>query len=196
MTACTALSIALPDWLIQACSDVTDTPMTTLQARMIFVIGLARRNVEAETGGPFAAAVFDHATHCLLAPGVNLVTTQNCSCAHAEIVAVSLAQQQLGCYDLGAAGMPRCELVTSTEPCAMCLGAVPWSGVRALVCGARGEDACAIGMDEGAKPPDWVRQLEVRGISVTRDVCRAEAVTVLQHYRASGGVIYNARQGD
>jgi tRNA(Arg) A34 adenosine deaminase TadA len=196
MTAYPPLSIALPDWLDQACTDLADTPMTTPEARMEVVIGLARRNVEEGTGGPFAAAVFDHSTHCLVAPGVNVVTTQNCSCAHAEIVALSLAQQRLGCYDLGAGGMPRCELVTSTEPCAMCLGAVPWSGVRALVCGARGEDACAIGMDEGAKPTDWVTQLEMRGITVTRDVCRAAAAAVLQHYQASGGLIYNARQGD
>jgi len=164
--------------------------------RMAFVVDLARRNIEERTGGPFAAAVFDLSTHCLVAPGVNMVTSRNCSSAHAEIVALSIAQQRLESYDLGAADMPRCELVTSTEPCAMCLGAVSWSGVRALTCGARGEDACAIGMDEGAKPADWIGELERRGITVKRDVCRDAAVAVLQDYLVSGGTIYNARQGD
>jgi tRNA(Arg) A34 adenosine deaminase TadA len=163
---------------------------------MAFVVSLAHRNVLEQTGGPFAAAVFDLSTHCLVAPGVNMVTSRLCSSAHAEIIALSIAQQQLEHYDLGAAGMPRCELVTSTEPCAMCLGAIPWSGVRALTCGARGEDACAIGMDEGAKPVDWIGELERRGITVRRDVCRDAAVAVLQSYSASGGIIYNARQGD
>jgi tRNA(Arg) A34 adenosine deaminase TadA len=177
------------------CAPVADTPLTTPEARMNFVISLARRNIEEHTGGPFAAAVFDLTTHRLVAPGVNRVTSQNCSSAHAEVMAISIAQKQLQNYDLGAARMPRCELVTSTEPCAMCLGAVPWSGVRALVCGARGEDACAIGMDEGAKPTDWVGELERRGITVTRDVCREAAAAVLNDYLASGGTIYNARQG-
>jgi tRNA(Arg) A34 adenosine deaminase TadA len=195
MTACFTLSISLPDWLTEACAAWTDTPIPTIEARMEFVIGLARRNVREQTGGPFAAAVFDMSTRRLLAPGINVVTSRNCSSAHAEIVAVSIAQQRLGHYDLGGPGMPRCELVTSTEPCAMCLGAVPWSGVRALVCGARGADACAIGMDEGAKPADWVGELGRRGIAVTRDVCRDAAAAVLREYHASGGVIYNARQG-
>ena len=41
------------------------------------------------------------------------------------------------------------EMVASTQPCAMCLGATPWSGIRRLVCGARDEDAEEIGFDEG-----------------------------------------------
>ncbi len=196
MTSYPTPSFTLPDWLIEACVPLTDTPMPTPEARMEFVVDLARRNTEKQTGGPFAAAVFDLSTGCLIAPGVNLVTSLRCSSAHAEIVALSTAQQRLAHYDLGATGMPRCELVTSTEPCAMCLGAIPWSGVRALTCGARGEDACAIGMDEGAKPDDWVGELESRGISVTRDVCREAAVAVLQDYLEAGGTIYNARQGD
>ncbi|NQU41334.1 MAG: nucleoside deaminase [Lentisphaerae bacterium] len=189
-----SLHLVLPAWVEDACRP-PDHDFSTTEARMQFVIELARRNVEAGTGGPFAAAVFDLDQHRLIAPGVNLVTSQRCSVAHAEIVAISLAQQQQGHYDLGHQGQPICELVSSTEPCAMCLGAIPWSGVRALVCGARGDDACAIGMDEGAKPSAWVAELEQRGIRVTRDVCRAVAVEVLQDYKRAGGTIYNARQG-
>ena len=165
------------------------------QARMMLVVRLARLNVDRETGGPFAAAVFDAASGRLLAPGVNLVVGARCSVAHAEIVAIMAAQQILDTHDLGAPGMPHCQLVSSTEPCAMCLGAIPWSGVRSLVCGARAEDACSIGMDEGAKPERWVAALEQRGISVTRDVCRDDAVAVLQHYARTGGPLYNGRSG-
>ncbi len=196
MTTYPSLSLTLPNWLDAFCRPLTDTPMPTPEARMAFVIRLARRNIEAQTGGPFAAAVFDLSTNRLVAPGVNMVTSRLCSSAHAEIVALSMAQQQLHHYDLGAPGLPPCELVTSTEPCAMCLGAVPWSGVRALTCGARGEDACAIGLDEGAKPGDWIGELEKRGIVVRRDVCRDAAVAVLQDYLTSGGAVYNARQGE
>ena len=158
---------------------------------MRLVIRLAEQNVRRKTGGPFAAAVFEAASGRLVAVGVNIVVAAHCSSAHAEILALSLAQQKLGTYDLRAAGVPAHELVTSVEPCAMCLGAVPWSGVRRLVCGARGEDACAIGFDEGAKPADWVRALESRGIEVQRDVLRAAAVAVLRRYVEEGGVLYN-----
>jgi hypothetical protein len=60
-----------------------------------------------------------------------------------------------------------------------------------VVCGARGDDACAIGFDEGAKPADWISALRNRGIDVVRDVLRDEAQAVLQQYRDDGGLIYN-----
>lgn len=183
--------LRLPPWLRQFAIE-RDLRFDTAQARMQFVIDLARRNIEHKTGGPFGAAVFEGGSGRLLAPGVNLVEPLNCSIAHAEMVAIAMAQQAIGSYDLGAGGMA-CELVTSTEPCAMCLGAIPWSGVRRILCGARGEDACAIGFDEGAKPSDWVGALQSRGIEVVRDLCRDEARAVLQHYLTAGGRIYNAR---
>jgi hypothetical protein len=37
--------------------------------------------------------------------------------------------------------------------------------------------------------------LQKRGITVRRDLCRAEAVTVFQRYQQTGGAIYNARRG-
>lgn len=161
---------------------------------MRFVIDLARRNIERRTGGPFAAAIFETDGGRLVAAGVNLVEGSNCSIAHAEMLAIALAQQSIGHYDLARDGVMR-ELVTSTEPCAMCLGAIPWSGVQRVVCGARGEDACAVGFDEGAKPTDWIGALRSRGIEVVPDLLRRAAQAVLQDYRDSGGTIYNARQG-
>ena len=112
---------------------------------------------------------------------------------HAEIVTLMAAQQRVGTYDLSSAGLPPYELVTSTEPCAMCLGAVTWSGIRRLVCGARGADAEKAGFDEGEKPSAWPEALERRGISILRDICRDQAVAVLRDYRAAGGIIYNPR---
>ncbi|MBM4126158.1 MAG: nucleoside deaminase [Nitrospira sp.] len=157
---------------------------------MRFVVDLTATNVEKRTGGPFGAAVFERRTGRLVAIGVNLVESARCSHAHAEMVALANAQHTLGNFDLGAEGLPQHELVSSCEPCAMCYGAIPWSGVRRLVCGARASDAEAIGFDEGAKPKHWVGELNKRGISVVRDLCRQEAAAVLQHYTAIGGAIY------
>lgn len=189
-----AFTWQLPTWIQEQFPDA-ERVYSTVEERMQVAIQLARHNIEQGTGGPFGAAVFDLDTHKLIAPGVNLVVPTNCAIAHAEIVAITMAQQVLGSFDLGAEGLPRCELVTSTEPCAMCFGAVPWSGVRQLVCGARDEDARAVGFDEGPKLQDWQAALESRGIRVIRDIGRAEGAAVLRHYMEQAGVIYNGRRG-
>jgi len=187
------IEIALPAWIDLLAPDANRT-YTSIGERMDLVIGLARKNVAEGTGGPFGAGIFEMASGRLVAPGVNLVIPGNCSVAHAEIVAIMVAQRIMETFDLGAAGLPPLELVCSTEPCAMCLGAVVWSGVRRVVCGARDGDARAIGFDEGPKPDDWTVALNDRGITVRRDVSRQAAMDVLKDYVNGGGLIYNARQ--
>ena len=186
------LNFRLPPW-VDTLFPKDEYIYKTPEERMGLVIALSRMNVEHKTGGPFGAAVFEMNTGKLIAPGVNMVTAANCSLLHAEMAAISLAQQIKGTYDLGAEGQPACELVSSTEPCAMCMGGIIWSGIRHLVCGARDEDARAVGFDEGAKLDDWVKAFADRDISVTQDVSRQKAAEVLRHYAESGGVIYNAR---
>jgi len=186
-----SFDIQAPAWLERFLAARPAVPSTD-ENRMQLAVALARENSLRETGGPFGAAVFDMHTGRLVAAGVNLVVSSGLSLAHAEMVALGLAQRAQGHYDLGTGGAAM-ELVSSTEPCAMCLGAVPWSGVRRLLCGARTEDAERIGMDEGAKPPDWIDALERRGIAVRRDVLREEAAAVLADYARRGGILYNGR---
>lgn len=181
------IEIELPEWARAFALD----EVYAQGDRMPFVLGLVRENIRRETGGPFAAAVFRRRDGSLLALGVNRVMPSGCSMAHAEMVALSLAQLRAGSHDLATVD-GGCELVTSTEPCAMCLGAIPWSGVRRVVCGARDEDARAIGFDEGAKPEDWVGALAKRHIEVVRDVERVEAAAILREYVETGGELYNA----
>lgn len=183
----------LPQWAIRLTRS-RPTPFLSKESRMRFVIALASTNVARGTGGPFGAAVFERAGWRLVAIGVNLVESTRCSHAHAEMVALANAQQAVGRFDLNAAGFPTHELVTSCEPCAMCYGAIPWSGIRSVLCGARASDAEAIGFDEGAKPKNWVAEFKNRRITVVRDLCREEAVAVLQEYKNGGGAIYGARR--
>ncbi len=186
--------LALPTWITDFLGQQPKT-FTTPETRMDLVTTLAQLNIQQGTGGPFGAGVFRTDTQQLVAPGVNLVLTSHSSIAHAEIVAIMIAQQTLGSHDLDAVGLPPHELVTSCEPCAMCLGAICWSGIRHLICGARGSDAEAIGFDEGPKPKNWATALEQRGITVTRDIGRSKATQVLQSYVEQGGKVYNGRQG-
>jgi len=161
--------------------------------RMQLAIALSKQSVLKETGGPFGALVVDERDGRLVSVGVNLVTTAGLSVAHAEIVALSLAQSAMGQWNLSQSGS--LQLVTSCEPCAMCFGALPWSGIKSLVCGARKQDAEDAGFDEGDKPDEWVRSLQRRGITVERGILREQAAAVLAYYHDIGGPIYNATQG-
>jgi tRNA(Arg) A34 adenosine deaminase TadA len=182
-------TITLPDWWDDAVPDYFAAD--SVDEQMAFAVDLARRNVTTGTGGPFGAAIFEIASGRLVAAGVNVVVASSMPIAHAEMVAMAIAGVAIGHHDLATLGKTR--LVATTEPCAMCLGAVGWSGVTSLVCGARDEDARAVGFDEGAKPAEWVADLEAAGISVERDVLRGSAAAVLIQYAESGGVIYNGR---
>jgi tRNA(Arg) A34 adenosine deaminase TadA len=182
------LTISLPDWVEEFLAD-RQLVLPAVEDRMRLVVGLARENIRRQTGGPFGAGVFDESGG-LIAVGVNLVVSGNCSILHAEIVAIVLAQKRVGRYDLGDHGRQQYELVTATEPCAMCFGAIPWSGLSRVVCSARDEDARRIGFDEGPKVADWAGALESRGIRVVRDVLREEGAAVLEEYARGGGRIY------
>lgn len=179
----------LPHWTEDL--DLRPRPDPVDQVR--FAIELARGNVEHDTGGPFGAAVFEIDSGRLIAPGVNLVLPTNTAIAHAEIVAIALAGRAVGSFDLGAEGLPDMALACSCEPCAMCFGAVPWSGVRLLLVSARDEDARAVGFDEGPKMADWKEQLATRGIEVRTDIDRDNGASVLRQYVAAGGLVYNGR---
>jgi tRNA(Arg) A34 adenosine deaminase TadA len=183
------LELRLPDWTNEYTR--ANTPLRGDADRMRFAIALAAENVRQGTGGPFGAAVFERASGQLVAIGVNLVPSLAQSMLHAEVVAIMFAQHRVGSYTLATPGTEH-DLFTSCEPCAMCLGAVLWSGVRRLVCGATREDAEAIGFDEGPVYEDSYEHLERRGIEVSRNIERAAARDVLQRYAAANGAIYNA----
>lgn len=187
--------IALPDWtdeFLKRWPDVIPDP----DERMRLAIQLAGWNVDRGTGGPFGAAVFEQESGRLVAIGVNRVVPSHCSAAHAEVVALSIAQKMVQNYDLGAPGLPMHELVTSAQPCAMCFGATIWSGVRRLVYGATADDVVHLtGFDEGPLPADWEMQLAARGITVVGGLLRDEARAVLARYKEQHGIIYNSRRG-
>lgn len=180
------VSIPIPSWLDEVVA-AFGGGLSDDEACMRLAVRLSRENVE-RGGGPFGAVVF--AGDRVVAAGVNRVLACGLSIAHAEIVAIMRAQARLGTQPEAAAPLT---LVTSTEPCCQCFGAVVWSGVTRLVCGAVTTDAEAVGFDEGPKPNDWPATLERRGISVRLAVCRDEAREVLEEYRKRGGPIYGLR---
>ena len=181
--------VSLPDWIDQVVD--WNGEYATDEAKMRVAIDLAAANVRRKTGGPFGAAIFATRTHRLVSVGVNSVVRLNNSVAHAEMMAIMRAEQRVGSYSLHGPDGDHV-LATSCDPCAMCLGAVLWSGVRGLVSGAGRDDALAIQFDEGPVFPESYAYLESRGIAIARGVLRDEAAAVLDLYRQLGGPIYNA----
>jgi tRNA(Arg) A34 adenosine deaminase TadA len=167
-------------------------PLTTADDRMRLAIAISRENVERGTGGPFGAIIVERDGGRLVSVGMNSVVRFNNCTLHGEMVAFMMAQQRLQSFTLAAPGMPAHELVTSCEPCAMCLGASLWSGVKSIVCGAGRDDATRLNFEEGPVFAQSYRYLEDRGIRIERNVLREEARAVLEQYRAKGGTIYNA----
>ena len=65
-----------------------------------------------------------------------------------------MAQQRVASFTLSAPGLPAHELHTSCEPCAMCLGATLWSGVKRVVYAAGRADASRLDFEEGPVFPE------------------------------------------
>ena len=188
-TTAQVVYVDYPDWvadLVSRTSVYRDDA-----AKMRLAIAVARANVEHDTGGPFGAAVFEKDSGRLVAVGMNSVVRLNNCTLHGEMVAFMMAQRVVGAYSLSAPNLPVHELFTSCEPCAMCLGATLWSGVKRVVYGAGREDASKLQFEEGPVFPASYKYLEDRGIEIVRDVLRDEARAVLELYRTKNGKIYN-----
>lgn len=184
-----AISITLPGWVPGVLGELS--PCRTDEDKMRLVITLARENVVQATGGPFGAAVFQQPGDHLVAVGVNRVEPLHNAILHAEIIALMLAESRLRSHTLGAPGLPPHELITSCAPCAMCLAAALWSGVRRIVCGAGRTDATELGFEEGPVFPESYRYLETRGIEIVHGILADDARAVLQLYQQRHGLIYN-----
>lgn len=175
-----------PDWLRDWLR--RPSPAADDRARLAEVIALADANVDHDLGGPFAAAVYALDDGRRLSAAVNTTITSHCSAAHAELQALSLAQQAMGTHTLESRP---CVLVSSSAPCTMCLGAIAWSGVQGLVFSTTRVNVEGIGFDEGPPTPRWRHELSRRGIAVRGPLLQRAGRAVLARYRDLGGVIYN-----
>lgn len=184
--------LTLPVWV----HDVVDATRAYPDdgQKVALAIELSARNIDAGSGGPFGAVVFDQDDR-IVAVGVNRVLPHTCTLAHAENMAYMLAQQRLqrARLNMDEAGnrLGHYTLATSSQPCCQCYGATVWAGVDRLLIGARSEDVMALTeFDEGPLPADWVGELTRRGIDVVRDLRRESACEVLRRYGEGGGERY------
>lgn len=99
---------------------------------------LSEENLKTNAGGPFGACVVKNGV--IIGKGSNHVLKNNDPTAHAEIMAIRDACQNIKSYDLSD-----CELYTSCFPCPMCMSAIIWANIKKVYYGNTKEDARKIG---------------------------------------------------
>ena len=107
---------------------------------MQMAIDLSMANID-EGGGPFGAVIVRAGQ--LIAAGANRVVPNNDPTAHAEVMAIRNACNELKTFDLSG-----CTVYSSCEPCPMCLSALYWAGVERICYGNTKADAKDIKFDD------------------------------------------------
>jgi tRNA(Arg) A34 adenosine deaminase TadA len=121
---------------------------------------------------PFGALLVDENNQVILEAENTVVTGSDCT-GHAETNLMRLATQKFSAEQLA-----KCTLYTSTEPCAMCAGAIHWGNVRRVVFALSEVDLYAI---VGPSPEHLLlpcrdvfartqRRVEVEGPAPTLDI--------------------------
>lgn len=144
---------------------------------MAEAIRLSIENVEMGRGGPFGAVVVKDGK--IIARGANSVTRTNDPTAHAEVVAIRSACQELKSFQL-----EDCEIYTSCEPCPMCLGAIYWARPKAVYFGNSKEDAADIQFDDQFIYEEIARPIAERKL-FSRQMMRTEAIEAFQKWAAN-----------
>jgi tRNA(Arg) A34 adenosine deaminase TadA len=86
------------------------------------------REARADGRHPFGSLIVNAADEVVVEPRNNAVRPAGDPTQHAELLACAAAGKLLSYEELTA-----CTLYTSTEPCAMCAGAIYWTGIGRVV---------------------------------------------------------------
>lgn len=124
---------------------------------MCEAIELGRQGMLSNAGGPFGCVVVKE--NVIVGRGWNRVTSNNDPTAHAEVVAIRDACNNLQTFQLDG-----CEIYTSCEPCPMCMGAIYWARPSKVYFAASRHDAAAAGFDDSMIYEELQRPVENRNI--------------------------------
>ena len=123
-------------------------------------------------GGPFGSVIVKD--NKIISEGSNKVTSSNDPTAHAEIVAIRGACEQLKTFNLSS-----CEIYTTCEPCPMCLSAIYWSRIDKIFYANTREDAKSIDFDDSSIYFEVSKKIEERKIKMTQ-MLRNEAIKAFE----------------
>ena len=148
--------------------------MTPDETYMRLAIRLAQKSVDENLGGPFGCVIVRDGR--IIGEGFNKVTTTNDPTAHAEIVAIRDACQNLNSFQLDG-----CTIYTSCEPCPMCLGAIYWARPAGIYIAATREDAAAAGFDDEMLYSEFFKPVQQRQFQM-KSLLRGESQKVFQSW--------------
>ncbi|MCD4852431.1 nucleoside deaminase [Arthrobacter sp. AK01] len=128
----------------------TENPGSAVSQQDVDFLRLAitlSHQVKAEGRHPFGAVVVDEHGTVVSSKGNNSMPPEGDPTQHAELRAAAEAFRQLSTEQLA-----RSTLYTSAEPCAMCAGAVYWTGIGRVVYGLSEESLLSITGDNPENP--------------------------------------------
>ena len=137
-------------------------------------IELAKKGMNSNSGGPFGAIVVRD--NEIIGQGFNRVTSTLDPTAHAEVVAIRDACQNIQSYQLD-----NCILYSSCEPCPMCLGAIYWARPERLVFSLTRKDAANIGFDDDFIYKEIILPLDKRKIA-TQQIFVADGSLIFEEW--------------
>jgi guanine deaminase len=153
-----------------------------LAARAAFKEAYA--GVSLSHGGPFGAVVTRSGV--IIGRGHNTVLKEEDPTCHAEINAIRKASRYLKSHSLKG-----CALVTTAEPCPMCLAAAYWAGIRNVYYMAGGSAISAIGFSDEKIYSELKKSAKKRSVRCVR-VCGLERETkdLIFRWKQKKGKIY------
>ena len=125
-------------------------------------------------GGPFGCVIVKN--NQIIAEGSNEVTKTNDPTAHAEIVTIRKACNELNNFHLKGT-----EMYTSCEPCPMCLSAIYWSHIDKIYFGNTRIEAAKIGFDDNFIYDELLMDLAKRKIP-SQQLNQNEAIKSFQEW--------------
>lgn len=149
--------------------------MTREEKYMQEAIALSRQGITQNEGGPFGCVIVKD--DVIVGRGNNKVTSTNDPTAHAEVVAIRDACNNLETFQLDG-----CEVYTSCEPCPMCLGAIYWARPSIIYYANNREDAAQIGFDDSMIYEEMNCSISERKIPI-KALGREEALQVFKQWQ-------------
>ena len=123
-------------------------------------------------GGPFGSVVVKD--NKIISEGSNKVTSSNDPTAHAEIVAIRNACQELQTFNLSG-----CEIYTTCEPCPMCLSAIYWARIDRIYYANTRKDAQKIDFSDSMIYEELNKTIKDRKIPM-HQMMREEAIKAFE----------------
>ena len=137
---------------------------------MQMAVDLSQYALDSKCGGPFGAIIVRKGE--IVGSSGNKVFANCDPTAHAEVVAIRDACQNLGSFQLEG-----CEVYTSCEPCPMCLGAIYWARPAIIYFANNRQDAANSGFDDSMLYEEMAANIEDRKIPI-KSIGREEALKV------------------